>query len=89
MSILCPTSRGRIRSHLSVSENLLLSITTELVCVGGGGGVRDRFLSLEFIEIDIFLLLACPTKILHPQSKISPLELSLSGCLFHCGMTML
>ena len=45
------------------------------------------FLSLEFIEIDLFLLLACPTKILHPQSKILPLELSLSGCLFHCGMT--
>ena len=51
----------------------------------------DQF-SLEFSEIDLFIFylswvagalsqhnFLCPTKILHPQSRISPLELSLSG----------
>ena len=49
----------------------------------------DQLLSIEFSEIDVYLLqltcghgrtvFACPTKILDPQSKYSPLELSLSG----------
>ena len=59
-------------------------------------GIGDQLLSLKFGEVDLFLLhltcgaavaalsphnFACPIKILHPQSKISPLELSLSGFL--------
>ena len=54
--------------------------------------VDDQLLSPDFSEIDPFLCnwrgvagalslhnFACPTNILHPQSKLSPLELSLSG----------
>ena len=51
----------------------------------------DQLLSLEFSKIDLFLLnlaciagplsphnFLCPTKILHLQPKVSPVELSLS-----------
>ena len=32
---------------------------------------------------EVVYTFVCPTKILHPQSKISPIELRLSGCR-HC-----
>ena len=60
--------------------------------VGWGGGEGYQLLSLEFSEIDLFFLhLTCGRgrpvsaqlrvsyQIVHPQSKITPLELSHSG----------
>ena len=70
----------------------ILSRTMVCVCWGGGGGVDDQLLFLDFSEIDLYLLhLTCGRELpvsaqlrvsylkIHPQSKISPLELSLSG----------
>ena len=60
---------------------------------GGGKGGGTQLLSLEFIEIDLFLLrlrcgrgrpvsgqLRVSYQITHPQYKISPFELSFSVC---------